>query len=142
MKINPFWLELLVKWQSIEGSHGLSLPFIVGADAIRRGTLATGDDTKQILGEISSHKIPGITIDVAMCPGLKVPIFVCKDFAGKAFQNHCGGEGPAGLAVLESDAEIPVREGKFSRIEGYPFPTWEKIPPHEQEFIEAVIRDY
>src|SRR5437773_931807 len=79
---SPFWLVLLTSWCA--NRDGLTLPFIVGADAIRRGVNVAQEDTRRIFTEICLSRTTVICL--RPCPDIGVPILAINPYPGVGIQ--------------------------------------------------------
>ena len=140
----PFWLSLLTSWCA--NREALTLPFIVGADAIRRGVDAVPEDVKPIFDEICHHNRPNSLICIGPCPTLGVPAISVHTLPRTGIQvsldETWGANDDEKLQNFATDAEHHVRAGRFSRVGHYPNRRWDGFQPEDYEFIRSVIRTY
>jgi hypothetical protein len=142
MSERPFWLALLASWCA--NREGLALPFIVGADAIRRGTDVAPQDTRRIFREICVSSTP--TVCLRHCPIIGVPILAIHPYPqGRiqvALNSNWGANDEEKLNTYVGDAENLVRAGLFSRVGDYPHQKWAPFQKADLYFIASVIQGY
>ena len=138
---SPFWLALLTSWCA--NRDGLTLPFIVGADAIRRGVDVAPEDTRRLFAEICQSRTPVICL--RLCPDMGVPILAIHPFQKREIQvmldNSWGANDAEKLDNYASNVEKLVRAGLFSRID-FPNRKWATFQRADLEFVESVIQTY
>lgn len=137
----PFWFRLLRIW-CLEGGTGLTLPFIVGADARARGTSAKPEDVRRILKEIQGYESPKGSVVVRWCPHRAALVFGAFPFGcGRLEIDPALVQGRTTetqlLEQLAQVAETRVQAGDFSRV-GIPA-TWAPFQHHDLEFVDRVI---
>ncbi|HTV54879.1 MAG TPA: hypothetical protein VMI06_08170 [Terriglobia bacterium] len=147
MSETPDWLRLLQAWQG-RGKRGLTLPFLVGAIALQRGELeASRVETEELLKDIQSKKLPGRAVEVGWCWDLKAPILsvVQSPHSGLVFgsdlKRNFKCDDPDELAGrLLAGAELPIREGNFSRIPEEWGARWDTFTPLDRELIKRAFQ--
>ena len=142
MSTRPFWLALLASW--CVNREGLTLPFIVGADAIRRATDVAPEDTRRIFGEICVSGTPAVCL--RHCPDMGVPILAIHAYPQPRIQialdDSWGTNDDEKLNNYADDTENLVRAGRFSRIGDYPNRKWAPFQKTDLDFIASVIETY
>ena len=72
---SPDWFVLMQAWViQNHGDRGLTLPFLVGALAYKKGkTQTTMDDAKELLEEMITKPVPNYVTEIAWCSALLCP---------------------------------------------------------------------
>jgi hypothetical protein len=138
---HPAWFLLIEAWCFEEKKTGLTLPFLIGADARSRGVDAKPDDVRPMLDEIATFVPARGFLMVRWCPWLSEPVFGL--FAGKSgpleFQAELfGDEGSADklLEEIARNAEILVSHQCFSKsLAG----KWSAFTEKDLNFIDSIL---
>lgn len=137
----PLWFRLVHHWCQ-NGRTGLTVPFLVGADARDRGVPADPKDAERIVTEISNYRSPGVALRIVNCPDLRVPVVGTECSASSKLYIHLpekwGKEEDQILRTLASDAAALVKRGLFSRLGGYPNQRWDILQCEDITFIDRV----
>lgn len=140
IKQSPFWLTLLNYWCA--NRTGLTLPFIVGADAIQREAEVSPTDTRRLFNEIYLNG----GVELIICPDIKVPILAISRSYPAAFRVHLdntwGESDGEKLENFVTNAEHLVNAGRFSRTRYYQDTRWDKFQEEDLDFINSAIRSY
>ena len=144
----PFWFKLIRSWNDISRT-GLTLPFIVGADAIARNADAAPEDASRLLDEMRSHDICEFTVLVMSCPNRLAPVFsvqrrLATDWPPLMPRLTEGSWGTTDDEILESlgaHAAQRISQGHLSRIGEWPDMKWCPFQPNDLEFINTVINN-
>jgi len=76
---NPFWFSLINAWLK-KGRYGLTLPFLVGAQAQISGkTTANRRDVESLLDDIISNPVNGHIVHIKWCYNIHSPVFAFYD---------------------------------------------------------------
>jgi len=138
---NPFWFNLVYTW-CVNGRTGLTLPFIVGADARARNELARPEDVFRILTEIQSFNGSDGSLKLTWCPDRRALVICLSSFRRGGFTIDgalvtAGTTAERVLHDLVQVSEARVKDGDFSRV-GDP-PEWASFELEDIEFIDSVI---
>lgn len=138
----PFWLHLTRKWRAEKGGNGLTLPFIVGAEARWQKREATAADVQRLADEISAFDAPQTLIVVHLCTWRLAPVI--GPYSSRQGGVHIderlldGGVSEERFwDALVRDAGSRVASGEFSRI-GSP-PRWAPFTDDDTVFIDSAI---
>lgn len=137
-----FWSFLLSS--HCEENAGLSLPYLVGANAMYAGTTPSRLDAERIIAEMFSAG--DLQYHVSVCGMLKVPVF------GILYGYGCGirvmldadwGSSDAEkLQVVVQRSEGPIRAKTFSRVRGAHGFEWGAFTSDEEKCIAESIKRY
>jgi hypothetical protein len=133
------WFALIDQWRTQGmGEMGPTLPFVVGALALKTGRTASIADAEAILDDMIAHPMPGVVIEVSWCPNIGAPVFTRGELNGLRMRSKIVfprtdrtgdalvfGENlvsrwklkdaAAGLQQLVDDAAGPIKAQQFSR---------------------------
>jgi hypothetical protein len=148
MREIPDWLRLLQAWRG-RGKRGLTLPFLVGAVALRAGrSQASRADAKTLLRDIGSAILPGWAVEVGWCDDLKFPIFAVVPSTnsglvfGRDLKQNFKCDDPDELERrLLAGAEVLIHEGNFSLISDEHGKQWAAFTSLDRELIERAFRE-
>jgi len=133
----PFWLFLIRLWETPHG--GPTLPYIVGADALRRQRRAAPEDVVNIFSEVRKTE----SLVIRHCPDILFPIVSLSPYANRPLQvilnDKWGTNDEEKLKNYEFVAIKHIEKGEFSRIGDYPNQTWGNFLKPELNFINFVI---
>jgi hypothetical protein len=138
----PFWFCLIRKW--CINKDGLSLPFIVGAQARYKKIDARSIDASDLIREIFAKSRSGYILSLTLCPTLKVPVIGAQAYFTDIhidLDKSWGVNDGEKLAEVARRAQEMVDSGRFSRVGTYPNQTWGDFQEHEFEFIDSVIAE-
>jgi len=138
----PFWHRLVYNW-CLNGRTGLTLPFIVGADARARNSPAKPEDARRLLDEMRVFDSPEGAPVLKWCPDRRVLVIGMNLFShGRlTIDDSLTNDGPKEGKILEELAQVSamrVRDGEFS-ILGEP-PAWAPFDTDDLDFIDSVIK--
>jgi len=141
----PFWFRLVKGWREEKKGNGLTLPFIVGADARARQTGPTSDDVGRLAAEIRAFDDPCQLLIVRWCTWRLAPVIGPYQFRGGGVEIddqllEGGVTEERFWDALVRDAKVRVAAGDFSRI-GHP-PRWAPFSKEDLEFIDSVSADH
>ena len=138
----PFWSFLLSR--HCEENTGLSLPYLVGADAMYAGTTPSRLDAERVVSEMSSAV--DFQYHVSVCGKLKVPVFGILYGYGTGIRvmldADWGSSDAEKLQVVVQRSEEPIRAKTFSRVRGAQGFEWGAFTPDEEKCIAESIRRY
>lgn len=83
MPKSPGWFLLIEQWRPQGmGEMGPTLPFVVGALALKAGQMASAADAESVLDEMIAHPVPDSVIEVSWCPNIRAPVLTCGKLNG------------------------------------------------------------
>jgi hypothetical protein len=140
----PFWFLLLRSWR--QRKAGLSVPFIVGADASCRESAPMASDARRLVSEIFGQPLPDYLISIHVCPDLKIPVIGIHGIPANKLQidldDSWGRSTEDKLESVIEQAEAMIASGRLSRVGTYPNQKWGDFTASDIEFIDSVIKKH
>lgn len=139
----PFWFRLIRKWCA-SGGTGLTLPFIVAADARAREVTAKAEDVSRILTEMIAYESTQGSLILRFCPHRVAFVFGVFFYSNGslAIDPALITEKTSVEKLLEQIAqhsEALVKAGDYSRF-GLP-PDWRPFQDVDVRFIDSAIAE-
>lgn len=141
---HPLWFRLVHTWCS-NGRTGLTLPFLVGADARARDGIASSADVRRILAEMLSYRDPRCSLIILWCPNRGAPVLGVHGVGGlrlmiaDSLKEKWGKNEEKIVEELIQVSERVIRQGHFSRIGDAPNAEWSSFDRSDLEFIDSLI---
>jgi hypothetical protein len=138
----PFWFQLIHSWCFEKHFTGLTLPFIVGADARRMASSPSPADVKRLLDEMTSYESHGSILVVRWCFLRSTYVFGLIPSAGGRLQidpqiADTESKIQRVLNEISKSSESLVGARLYSRY-GNPA-RWSDFTDDELKFIDSVI---
>ncbi|MFH1871099.1 MAG: hypothetical protein ABIK82_17395 [Pseudomonadota bacterium] len=162
----PDWFVLIEQWKPRQmGETGITLPFLVGALAYKRGSPSVSEqEVRALLDEIVCRPVSGFVAEVRWCNNIDAPVFTVSP-VGHALPFKSSFSGGTGVTLgfsqdaqakyggldctsaadclerLASHALPHVAAGNFSRVResGKGAWGWGAFLPKERAYIEETI---
>lgn len=143
------------------GERGVTLPFLVGALAIKNKNLTTtAEDAQSLLREMVADPVSGYLIEIGWCPMLRAPVLAARKVGSIGFSHAVGFKHPSNdqlclvfsqefqqkgdssdaeslLKVLIDDAEEPIKNKTYSRDPNSK--TYKEFAEGELKFIREIF---
>jgi hypothetical protein len=140
----PFWFLLVRTW-CLNGRTGLTLPFLVGADARARNTPAALGDVRRLLDKIRKFRSADGSLVLRWCPNRGAPVVGVEPFGDRqlrvddTLKAKWGTNEEKIFEELAQVSEMRVKDGGFSRVGDPPEAQWVAFDRDDLEFIDSVI---